>query len=379
MPPDELAHALRGEICDEGLVHIRRSIRLAEQPDSLILRSLQCNPGLPGDAGTSGLRCIYIDTETTGLSGGSGTLAFLVGLAFVDDDAITTRQLLMTRFSAEAALLAALARLLSPGDRLISYNGKSYDLPLLMTRFRMQGQEHPLGTLPHLDLLHPVRRLFGKHWKNCRLITLEENLLGIRRVDDLPGAEAPAAWFRYIRHGDGSQLARIVEHNRQDILSLAFAHSLLARAVERPRDFGVDIHALARWLAETDESAAIGLLRSHAGRLCDEGMRLLGQLSRRTGNWKQAVSVWETLAANGCVNSLECLAKYHEHVSRDLAAARRCCERLPRNAAQGHRRRRIDAKMEARENRLRKHPPAESCLPLIAGRIPGQGTLDPDT
>ena len=297
-------------------------------------------------------RSVVLDTETTGLSGGSGTLAFLVGIAVVDGEAIELKQFLLTRFAAEAALLKAFARTLSVDDRLISYNGKSYDLPLLITRFRMQAMAQPFGGLPHLDLLHPVRRLFSTRWADCRLISLEQNLLGFRRVDDLPGSEAPAAWFSYMRCGHAAALRKVVEHNRQDILSLAVAHSALARAVAAPRTFNVDLHALARWLAESSEDQARTLLESHQSVLCDPGRRLLAKLLRRAGHWPQAVAVWESLAARGCSYSMQRLAKYHEHISKDLAAARRCCEHLPHAAVHEQRRRRIEAKLHKLHQRL---------------------------
>jgi hypothetical protein len=264
----------------------------------------------------------------------------------IEEDAIALTQFLMTGFSGEAASLSAFAELLGPNDQLVSYNGKSYDLPLLITRFRMQALRHPFDGLQHLDLLHPVRRLFSSRWNDCRLISVEENLLGFNRVDDLPGSEAPEAWFGYIRNGYGAQLVKVVEHNQQDIVSLAVAHSVLTQAIEQPHAFDVDLYALARWLAEHDETHARQLLQSHEESLCDDGQRLLGHLLRRAGHWPQAIAVWEALAAKGCADSLERLAKYHEHISKDLAKAKRCCERLPRSAARAHRSQRIERKLQ---------------------------------
>jgi hypothetical protein len=139
----------------------------------------------------------------------------------------------------------------------------------------------------------------------------------------------------------------VVEHNRQDIISLAVAHGVLAQAIEQPRTFDVDLHALARWLCDSDAVRARELLQTHAGVLCGDGRRLLAQLLRRAGHWSQAVAVWETLAADGCTESIERLAKYHEHISKDLGAAKRCCDRLPVTPAIQHRRQRIDRKINA--------------------------------
>ncbi len=344
-PAEKLAEALAGELIADGVIRIRQRLPLSGQLGSIQLNILRERPQLPGETTARHLRSVYIDTETTGLSGGSGTLAFLVGIAVVDDRAIELTQFLLTCFGAEAALLKRVVETLSPDDRLVSYNGKSYDVPLLITRFRMQGMAPPFAELPHLDLLHPVRRLFSSRWADCRLTSLEQNLLGFSRVDDLPGSEAPAAWFSYLRLGHSTQLVKVVEHNRQDIISLAVAHSALARAVAAPRRFDVDLHALARWLAESSETEARALLQSHQSVLCDHGRRFLAHLLRRAGHWPQAVAVWESLAAAGCTDSVERLAKYHEHISKDLAAARRCCERLPRAAVHERRRRRIEEKL----------------------------------
>jgi len=350
-----LADRLEGECIAEGVIRIRQRVSLAGTLGSVELAALHNKPRLPGETGNQ-RRNVYIDTETTGLSGGSGTLAFLLGVAAVDGDAIEVTQWLMTRFAAETAALSAFAETLTDTDRLVSYNGKSYDLPLLLTRFRMQGLQPAFETLAHLDLLHPVRRLFGKRWNDCRLLSVEEQLLGFRRVDDLPGSEAPAAWFRYLREGQAEALIKVVEHNRQDILSLAVAHSVLAQATAQPQAFDVDLHALARWLCESDsEDQARTLLQENTTRLCAEGKRLLARLLRRAGHWPQAVAIWETLAASGCLESIERLAKYHEHISKDLGAAQRCCDRLPPTPAIQHRRRRINSKINAARPPLRMH------------------------
>ena len=338
---------LEGECIAEGVIRIRQRVPLAGTLGGVSLTALHDEPRLPGEPGDN-RRPVYFDTETTGLSGGSGTLAFLLGVAVVEADAIDLTQWLITRFAAEATALSAFADILTTTDRLVSYNGKSYDLPLLISRFRMQGLRPDFQTLAHLDLLHPVRRLFGKRWNDCRLLSVEERLLGFRRVDDLPGSEAPAAWFRYLREGQAEALIRVVEHNRQDILSLAVAHAALSQAIKQPGAYDVDLHALARWLCDCDaEEQARALLQANSTALCADGKRLLARLLRRAGHWPQAVAVWETLAAGGCLESIERLAKYHEHISKDLGAAQRCCDRLPPTPTILHRRQRIDRKLNA--------------------------------
>ena len=353
--PFILIDRLEGECIAEGVIRIRQRVPLAGTLGDVELAALHNTPRLPGDTGNQ-RRNVYIDTETTGLSGGSGTLAFLLGVAAVDGDAIEVTQWLMTRFAAEAAALSAFTETLTDTDRLVSYNGKSYDLPLLLSRFRMQGLQPAFERLPHLDLLHPVRRLFGKRWNDCRLLSVEQQLLGFRRVDDLPGSEAPAAWFRYLREGQSEALIKVVEHNRQDILSLAVAHSVLAQATAQPQAFDIDLHALARWLCDSNnEDQARTLLQENTTSLCADGKRLLARLLRRAGHWPQAVTIWETLAAGGCLESIERLAKYHEHISKDLGAAQRCCDRLPSSPDIQLRRQRINRKLNAAQHPLRMH------------------------
>lgn len=339
-----LAQALKGYLIADGVIQIQQRLplegRLGRQPLALLRNALR----LPGEGREAHLRQVYIDTETTGLSGGSGTLAFLIGLAVVEVDALVVTQYLITRFAGEAAMLAAFARVLTADDRLVSYNGKSFDLPLMITRYRMQGETHPFDGLPHLDLLHAVRRLFNRRWPDCRLTTMEDRLLGYRRRNDLPGSEAPAAWTDYVRQGRAERLIRVVEHNRQDIVSLALAHAALVRAVDEPDAHRVDVAGLAGWLCNFDKPRAYSLLRSTPQPLDDRGKRLLAQLSRRVEDWPLAVRLWEELAARGCRESAEQLAKYHEYVSRDLALARRYCQQLKPGAEQAKRQKRIEEK-----------------------------------
>ncbi len=361
-----LAERLQGRLIQEGVIKIEERIPLSGKLGRIELQNCQQSPELPGEISTKDQRFVYLDTETTGLSGGSGTIIFLLGMATLEQHSIKLEQWLLSRFGGEAALLGNFIEALSTNDHLVSYNGKSYDLPLLISRYRMQGLAHPFEGLPHLDLLHPIRRLFGKQWNDCRLTTLETRLLGFERIDDLPGSQAPEAWFDFVRQGQADRLIRIVMHNRQDVLSLVVAHTALVQAIERPRAFEADITAVARWLAETDEHRAMELLLSQEENLCQDGKRLLAKLSRRAGEWERAVSLWEALANTGCQASMLCLAKYHEHISKDLKLARQYCEILPPDDAQAHRLTRLNRKwsdegvQSAILYRVAEHPNHES-------------------
>lgn len=165
-------------------------------------------------------RILAFDTETTGLAGGSGTRAFMIGAADWHGGGLRIRQLLITTMAAEAAMLDRFAQWCGEHDVLVSYNGKCYDAPLLAARYRLARRANPLAGLMHLDLLHPARRRWRGIYENCRLGTIERQVLGVLREDDLPGSEAPAAWLSYLRGGSAANLRRVATHNATDLSSL---------------------------------------------------------------------------------------------------------------------------------------------------------------
>lgn len=164
---------------------------------------------------------LFFDTETTGLAGGTGTRAFMIGASDVLGGELRVRQLTIATLAAETAMLKMFATWLAPTTILVSYNGKSYDAPLLKTRYRMMRMREPLSCLEHVDLLYPTRRRYRGVHENCRLATIERRVLGIVREDDLPGSEAPGAWLGYLRGGSASLLRRVTAHNHQDVVTLA--------------------------------------------------------------------------------------------------------------------------------------------------------------
>lgn len=163
---------------------------------------------------------LCFDTETTGLAGGTGTRAFMIGCADRVDGQLRIRQLMTTTMAAEHAMLETFARWLAPDTVLVSYNGRSYDAPLLKARYRLARLPCPITPLAHLDLLHPVRRRYRGLWENCRLATVERQLLKVLREDDLPGSEAPRAWRDYLAGGPATDLRRVLAHNHTDVRSL---------------------------------------------------------------------------------------------------------------------------------------------------------------
>ncbi len=178
---------------------------------------------------------LFFDTETTGLAGGTGTSGVQVGAAAwhrrpLLAGGLAVRQLLITTFAAESAMLRTFAGWLAPTTVLSSYNGRCYDAPLLKTRYRLARLPCPIIPLDHVDLLFPTRRRYRGVWENCRLATIERELLRIVREDDLPGSQAPAAWLSYLRGGSSALLHRVCAHNHQDVVTLALLMLRLVRA-----------------------------------------------------------------------------------------------------------------------------------------------------
>jgi len=289
---------------------------------------------------------LFIDTETTGLAGGTGTLPFLVGMARFEGEALRVRQLFLTGFAGEAALLEALATWVAPGVRLVSFNGKAFDVPLLATRFRLARMADPLSCLDHVDLLHPTRNAFARRWVDCRLQTAEAHLFGLTRNDDLPGHLIPYAWFNFVRSRVPGEVPRILEHNRWDVRSLAALLRALEEVYDAPASAQADTLGVARTHRRRGaESKALDMLAADAGRLDARGRLELAAMYRRQGEWAQAVALWTDLHRAGCDAATEHLAKYHEHEARDPATALIYAEALvarhPQSAAHAQRRGRL--------------------------------------
>lgn len=222
------------QLAAPGGIEIAEGLRLVEwRRPSSASRTVGLPWGDPLEVERERLVCF--DTETTGLAGGIGTRAFMIGIAQWHADELVVRQLYLTALAGEAAMLRWFAGNLPQDAIFVSYNGRSYDAPLLKGRYRLHRQSHPFVERGHVDLLHPVRRAYRGVWENCRLQTIERQLLGIVREDDLPGRDAPAAWLAYLRGQSSANLARVLEHNRQDVLTLSVLLDRLAATIRTPR------------------------------------------------------------------------------------------------------------------------------------------------
>ena len=268
---------------------------------------------------------------------------------------IRLRQYLLSGFGGERALLEDMASWLGDVAGLVSYNGKSFDMPLLSARCRLNRLPDAIAGRAHLDLLYTVRRAFSARWSDCRLQTAERRLLGLQRQDDLPGYMAPKAWQQWLRNADPGPLVGVLRHNRQDVLSLCALHARLVALYQRTDRVDADRARMARaWVKAGCQDAALDLLRDTRDATHDERL-LLADIQRRRGQWRQAEGVWQALADEGCEQALEALSKYYEHRRRDYRAALRMALQLGGSDA------------ERRCARIRRKCGPNMFLPLLSG------------
>src|SRR6185312_2918640 len=295
--------------------------------------------GLSGNAilSTHPTKWAFLDTETTGLAGGSGTCAFLIGVGRVDAEGFRVRQFFMRDFNEEASVLQSLAEHLARFDVLITYNGKTFDQPLLETRYTMTRARHPFARMEHLDLLHGARRLFKLRLENCRLVNLESEILGLERDAYVPGDLIPYYYFEYLRTRHAFRLIPIFHHNVLDIVTLACLTGLIPAAFNDPANIptrhGADLLGLARWLKVTGRleeacrlmrrAVGIGLPDQHLFRALFE----IGNLEKKLGLEDAALSTFTDLSLSpNPFRSLawQELAKYYEHREKNYAMALEC-------------------------------------------------------
>ena len=276
----------------------------------------------------------FLDTETTGLAGGAGTYAFLIGVGRITGEGFHLRQFFMREQCEEASLLHRLSEYLSEFDALITYNGRTYDQPLLETRYRMARSRPPFGRLEHLDLLHGSRRLWKLRFDSCRLVELENQILGFERQGDLPGDMIPYVYFDYLRTKQIWRVVPILHHNAIDILTLGCLTAIVPWAfrdpLRAPLTHGAEMIGLARWLvaAEQCEQALVLYRRAVEKRISDDllfrALWEIARLEKKLGNCAGALPVLTDLAGSRNpfrAQALEELAKHYEHRERNYAVA----------------------------------------------------------
>lgn len=258
-------------------------------------------------AGPEGERIAWLDTETTGLAGGTGTYVFLIGLAAVDDGQVTLTQHFLQHLSAEAEMLESLRDHLRQYDALVTFNGTRFDLPLLQTRFLLNRLRADLETQSHLDLMTLARRLWYRRLGGYSLALLEQAILRVERFIDVPGWMVPSLYVQYLNCGDLDLLEPVFEHNAQDVLSLVALHGVAGELLafpDRPR-IAVDWFGLGR-LLETRENreAAAGCYRVALKEERDPAVRrraatALARYYRRSGRINELLALWDREAQAG--------------------------------------------------------------------------------
>ena len=294
---------------------------------------------------------LFLDTETTGLNGGSGTVAFLLGVGHYYDGGFIVKQYLMRDYDEEQSLLTHLIAEMGGHGTLVTYNGKAFDMNLLESRFIMNGMRMPGGKC-HIDLLRPARRVWRRCLDNCRLTTIENDILGERRVEDIPGSLIPQLYFDYLETREYELLQGILLHNRLDIIAMAavltYLSDLIART-GRGDPYDTSRHNIADRLSagkladrtseellglagffyslkDTDfaETCLLKCLERGKPAVSRRALTFLAEMNKRGGKHDAAAEYWKRLLsfapAAGLYPYLE-LAKYYEHKRRDPVSA----------------------------------------------------------
>lgn len=353
-PLQRVAEYLEPAHC-HGRIPIARATRVCPRT----VAKLALDEGLEG---IDPRHLLFVDTETTGLSGGSGTIPFLIGLAWFEDESLRVEQLLLPTPGLEVPMLRRLAERIDAASAVVTYNGKAFDWPLLRNRFVLNRV--PVATpAAHLDLLHCARRVYKRRLGQVRLVNLEEQVLGMRRERDIDGAEIPALFWELVRGGDGSVIAPVVEHNANDLIALA---AILVRLVElyeelRPEDEPADrlgVAQVAVRAADVERAGRYAEAAAEGGGPDDvtaDALWLAADLARKRGDLEARLALLhrglETARRDEgrAARFHLALAKLYEHRLKDFDRAlihARAADLEEGGARSDHRVARILARME---------------------------------
>lgn len=283
---------------------------------------------------------IFLDTETTGLTGGTGTYIFLLGLGYFQGDGFVIDQYFLLDYGEEPGFLTAINEFLKSYPYVVTYNGKTFDLPLLNTRLKFNRISPEFEFEEHLDLLHIARQFWKRRLESCSLGQVEQVILGASRKEDISGEFIPQVYFDYVTHGDTDFLPTVFEHNRMDILSLACLAGYLSQCLESPLEsslsHGIDFYSLGRFYnIRGDWQTAIACFQraleyplSKTVRF--DTMKELALVYKRQGNWEQSIQIWTEMSSESAICPqyvMEEMAKYYEHKIKDYQTARELVER----------------------------------------------------
>lgn len=277
------------------------------------------SPLLPSGGDPANL--VFFDIETTGLSGGAGTIAFLIGFAGSDGEKLTVDQYFLRDYPGEFDFLGHVLDRIDAAKVYVSYNGKAFDTQILKTRCIMNGRSFPV--VGQLDLLYPVRRLWGNVLPSCSLTSVERHVLDIQREADVPGILVPELYFSFLRTGETESLDKVFAHHLQDVVNLERLLAHITGVLSDPaRNRGVNRCGLGRWLMDSGFSIGVDVLTEafEGGDLA--AGRYLGRYLKRAGRYEQAASVWRAMYERvRDISAAFELAKYAEHKIRDFGLA----------------------------------------------------------
>jgi len=296
----------------------------------------------------------FFDTETTGLSSGAGSIVFLFGSGICRGGVISVRQVFLADYPGEPEFLEYVRESIPDGVALVSYNGSSFDLPMLRTRFAMSGMRFPVPD--HLDLLHVARRFWQRNLDSCTLSAIERDVLKRPRETDVPGAEVPEIYFEYLRSGDSLLLEPVFEHHRRDIVSLAELYGVCEAALDDPAGSDIDHYRVGAWLLSLDDERGLSVLELAYRNGESRAGLALAVAYRRRGEIESALEVWNEIWHRS--HDLEAgveLAKHYEHRERRYAEARAIVESMltdPRSRSLSPRRATSRSALSHRKARL---------------------------
>jgi len=310
-----------------GNLSLAKILQRSLSPARFILRQMEGVPSTPESL-------LFLDTETTGLSGGVGTMAFLVGAGYFKEDSFIIEQLFARDFREERAALIYLKNLTRSFTTLVSFNGKSFDWPLLVNRWIFNRITEPDHLKSHLDLLYLSRRLWRRTIGECTLGNIEKKILDVRRQGDVPGYLVPQLYFEFLRTRDARPLGKVFHHNRLDILSLVTLLALQLDILDgQAPDVLVDHVSLGKlFLQIKEEALSLSYLENRHEQIqqsefLQEVNLFLARLYKRQGDLGKARSLWTSIMATGQfqLEAYEELAKCYEHIDRDYENALKVC------------------------------------------------------
>jgi uncharacterized protein YprB with RNaseH-like and TPR domain len=327
---EEMASILKGSILEKNtlpIIKIERTIpchfiipRINEKRQSSIHIPLLTKKQFPDPFGVNDV--LVFDLETTGLAGGTGTYPFLIGFGEFKDSFFRIFQYFLPDFGREISAYLEISKIVKEKKILLSYNGKSFDYPLIRNRFILNRIENPFESYTHLDLLHSTRRLYRNNLPSCSLESIEQHIFSFHRLGDIDGSQIPQTYFSFVQTGELSDIQRIIDHNQQDIISLArllfhihYIENNAMNTFHSEKDF-ISLFNMAVKISDMERiTPMIDSLASNDKKLPGKSLKSYSLMLKKQKNWTEALKIWQKLIDQGeeILFSCEEIAKFYEH------------------------------------------------------------------